>query len=115
MRIGRVMQAGPTRISGRSALASLRIRAEAVSGSSATASASKAWAVGVDGGDAISLSSTSVGRPRCTGPGRPERAMRIALATSAARVSALAQVQAALHTGAAISACRISWNAPCPS
>lgn len=40
--------------------------------------------------------------------------MRIASAMSAATASAPAQVHAALHTGAAISAWRISWNAPKP-
>jgi hypothetical protein len=41
--------------------------------------------------------------------------MRMARARSSARASGPAQVHEALHTGAAISAWRISWKAPMPS
>jgi hypothetical protein len=112
-RPGRVMHEGPTRIIGRFACARRCISAAAVCPSSGVGSGSNASAAGVD--TDVLFSSTSVGRLRCTGPGRPERARRIAFAMSVATASALAQAHAALVTGAAIAACCISWNAPCPS
>ena len=53
-------------------------------------------------------SSRSDGRLRCTGPGRPEVAMRIASPMSRPSVAADVAVNDALLTGAAISAWRIS-------
>jgi hypothetical protein len=50
----------------------------------------------------------SDGKLTCTGPGRPDVAMPIALPISSPRVAAELAVQDALVTGAAISAWRIS-------
>ena len=53
-------------------------------------------------------SSRSDGKLRCTGPGRPDVAMRIASPTSRPSVAAEVAVNDALLTGAAMSAWRIS-------
>ena len=71
-------------------------------------------------GQATALSSTrassrSDGRLRCTGPGRPEVAMRIASPMSRPSVAVALAVHDALVTGAAMSAWRISWKPPRPS
>ena len=60
-------------------------------------------------------SSRSDGRLRCTGPGRPDVAMRIASPMSRPSVAAEVAVHDALVTGAAMSAWRISWKPPRPS
>ena len=59
-------------------------------------------------------SSASDGRLRCTGPGRPLAAMRIARATSCASSDADLTAHDAFASGAARSTWRISWNAPRP-
>ena len=103
----RVINAGPVRISGRWAAASHASIASAFSSSSAIASAAKASASGTCTISA-SPSRQSVGRLRCTGPRRPERAVRIAMAKSRARSSARALVLASLQSGAAMAAWHIS-------
>ena len=96
--------------------------ADAISAS--TASATDAASAGADAGRAsghtIALLSTvsssrSDGRLRCTGPGRPDAAMRIASPMSRPSVAAEVAVNDALLTGAAMSAWRISWKPPRPS
>ena len=67
-----------------------------------------------DGASSSFSSKRSNGRLRCTGPVRPDRARRTALATSVPRAAAEPAVQDALATGAAISAWRSSWKAPRP-
>src|ERR1700738_225279 len=107
---------GPAKMIGRSAWAI------AARTASATASA-RTGAVTADlrgSGQTMGVSSPPAsrrydGQLRCTGPGRPDVAMPIALPISSPRVAAALAVQDALVTGAAISAWRISWKPPRPS
>ena len=69
----------------------------------------------ISGASSTISSSTSDGRLRCTGPGRPEAAIWIARASSCPTVCADSAIQAALVTVAAISACGSSWKLPRPS
>ena len=92
----------------------------AASVASATASESDGTAAPRPFGQTIALLSTrcssrSDGRLRCTGPGRPDVAMRTASPMSRPSVAAAVAVNDALVTGAAMSACRISWKPPRPS
>ena len=107
---------GPARMSGRCAPAMAASTASAIASASAGAGA----AILRVSGQTMALLSTrsssrSDGRLKCTGPGRPEVAIRIALSRSWPRVAADVATQDTLVTGAAISACRISWNPPRPS
>ncbi len=110
----RVISIGPVTINGRFAARSRASMASAVASSSAIAAAAKAAAAGTCARSA-SPSRQSLGRLRCTGPRRPERAARMAAAKSRAMSSVRVLVVARLVSGAAMSACRISWNAPVPS
>ncbi len=103
-------------MSGRSAPA----MAASMASATASASAGTAAAVLCVLGQTMALLSTrsssrSDGRLKCTGPGRPDVAIRIALPRSWPSVAADVAVHDALVTGAAISACRISWKPPRPS
>jgi hypothetical protein len=85
----------------------------AASAASATASVSAGHADARASGQMIALLSTrsssrSDGRLRCTGPGRPDVAIRMASPTSRPSVAADVAVNDALETGAAMSAWRIS-------
>ena len=62
-----------------------------------------------------SSDNTSPGNATCTGPGRPLRANRIARARSWPSLDGSDAVHDALAIRPAISACGISWKAPCPS
>ena len=112
MRPARLMLAGPARINGRVAPPSQR-RMDAASPSASGITCALAPAASI--ATSVAPSSASVGRLRCTGPGRPDAARPSARATSGPSAAALADVHAALVTGVAISAWRISWKAPCPS
>ena len=62
-----------------------------------------------------SPSSASVGRLRCTGPGRPERGDPDRPGDVARHRVGAGTRPGGLDTGAAMSAWRISWKAPRPS
>ena len=98
---------GPAKMIGRAAAAI------AASIASATAVGSVGMADARTSGHTMALLSTrsssrSDGRLKCTGPGRPDVAMRIASPTSRPSVAAEVAVKDALLTGAAMSAWRIS-------
>ncbi len=99
-----VASTGAPIISGRFAVASsARIASAAASARGTTGAVKSAWVGQTTASSATVASSTSDGRLRCTGPGRPEVARRIALATSMPTVAVSVAIQAALQTGAAIS------------
>ncbi len=107
---------GPASTSGRCASARAARTVAAAACVSSCGLGSKAAASGQSEGRSSTLSSSrSNGRLRCTGPGRPERAMRTASASSVPSVAAERATHDALVTGAAISAWRSSWKAPRPT
>ena len=100
--------AGPAMITGRFAAFSA---STALSLSTGFFSTSKSRGKGAS----VVASRRSLGMLRWTGPGVPDLASRQARAMSAPSVATDCAVQEAFVTGKAISACRISWNAPLPS
>ena len=111
LRPARLDNCGLAKMSGRSAAASEeRILAQ-------SASPSAARAIGLASGHLTALSSMrassrSDGRLTCTGPRRPDSAMRMASPISRPRVVTLSAVHDAFVTGFAISAWRNSWKPP---
>ena len=97
--------AGPASRNGRCAAATMPRIASAAASFSVTGDAANAPGSGHTTSAAATVaSSRSDGRLRCTGPGLPERAMRIAFATSAPSVAVAFAVHDAFAIGAATSA-----------
>ena len=106
---------GPVRINGLLDCFSLEMIFERSASAACIGSRSKDAGVGITAPSTRADSRTSVGKLRCTGPGLPDLAIRMAFAISETISSVLWQTHDALVNGAAISACCISWKAPLPN